>query len=172
MASNLVKLLLEGKTYDWVLRHCQGDDLSPARIREIRKRLAEDGIDLGTLAVLRQLDPCIARSPYPSLKRLDHTQYYFFPIPAFDIEVFFSVFITEHGLELGSELFPKKVDWQFGHREVQYCIGGEVKTEVFCFACVSYSLRVPLGSHWRHKCVVASWPETMGIQTVCAASLE
>jgi cupin superfamily acireductone dioxygenase involved in methionine salvage len=130
MASNLVKLLLEGKTYDWVLRHCQGDDLSPARIREIRKRLAEDGIDLGTLAVLRQLDPCIARSPYPSLKRLDHTQYYFFPIPAFDIEVFFSVFITEHGLELGSELFPKKVDWQFGHREVQYCIGGEVKTEI------------------------------------------
>lgn len=130
MAANLTKLLLEGKTYDWVLRHCQREDLTVERVQEIRKRLAEDGIDLDTLAVLRQLDPFIARSPYPSKKRLDHTQYYFFPIPAFDIEVFFAVFITEHGLELGTELFPKKVDWQFGHREVQYCIGGEVKVDM------------------------------------------
>jgi hypothetical protein len=130
MASNLERLLLEGKTFDWALRHCQGENLTPARVREIRENLAKDGIDLATLAVLRQLDPFIARSPHPSLKRLDHSQYYFFPIPAFGIEVFFTVFLTEHGLELGAELFPAKVDWQFGHREVQYVIGGEVETEL------------------------------------------
>ncbi len=130
MASNLEKFLLEGKTFEWALRHCQGDDLSPERIQEIRDSLAKDGIDLATLATLRQLNTYMARSAYPSVKRIDHSQYYFFPIPAFDIEVFFSVFITERGCDLGAELFPSKVDWQFGHREVQYVIGGEVKTDL------------------------------------------
>jgi hypothetical protein len=125
MAGNLMNLLAEGKGYLWALRHCQSAGQTPESVEKIRAMLEKAGIDLPVLAALRQLEPGIARGPYPSVRKADHTQYYFFPIPAFDIEVFFCVLLTELGLELGMELFPGKVDWQFGHREVQYCIGGD-----------------------------------------------
>ncbi len=130
MTGKLLELLREGKTYLWVLRHCQGRDLSPEKVREIRAALAGDGIDLATLAALRQLEPSMARFPYPSLKRADHSQYYFLPIPAFDAEVYIYMMLAEYGLEAGLELFPGKVDWQFGHREVQFCIGGDTRVEM------------------------------------------
>lgn len=130
MAGNLMNLLAEGKGYLWALRHCQTDGLTPQKVDEVRSALEKAGIDLAALAALRQLEPGIARGPYPSARKADHTQYYFFPIPAFDIEIFFCVLITELGLELGMELFPGKVDWQFGHREVQYCIGGDTKVDM------------------------------------------
>lgn len=130
MAGKLTHLLTEGKGYLWALRHCQADGLTPEKTGEIRAALEGAGIDLAALAALRQLEPGIARGPYPSVKKAEHTQYYFFPIPAFDIEIFFTVLITELGLELGMELFPGKVDWQFGHREVQYCIGGDTMVDM------------------------------------------
>ena len=65
MTENLVKLLSEGKTYLWALRHCQIRGLTAEKIEEIKDALAVDGIDLSTLAVLRQLENSIARGPYP-----------------------------------------------------------------------------------------------------------
>jgi mannose-6-phosphate isomerase-like protein (cupin superfamily) len=130
MSEKISRLLTEGKTYLWALRHSQANDLTPEKARQAGEALAEAGLDLGTLAALRQLEPSMARFPHPSARRADHGQYYFLPIPAFGIEVFFNSLITEQGLEAGLELFPGKVDWQFGHREVQYCIGGDTKVDM------------------------------------------
>ncbi|MFH0813716.1 MAG: cupin domain-containing protein, partial [Pseudomonadota bacterium] len=125
MAANLLKLLSEGKTYLWALRHAQTKDLTPEKIKEIKDALAADSIDLTTLIALRQLENSIARFPYPSVQHAHHKEYYFFPIPAFNIEIFFKTMICEQGVEVGMELFPSYVDWQFSHNEIQYCISGD-----------------------------------------------
>lgn len=130
MTGKILKLFSEGKTYLWAVRHSQTQDLNPERIREIRKALAGDGIDLATLAALRQVEQTLSRFPYPSARRADHTQYYYIPVPAFNMEVFINVLLTEAGLEAGMELFPGRTDWQFGHREVQYCIGGDTNVDM------------------------------------------
>jgi mannose-6-phosphate isomerase-like protein (cupin superfamily) len=130
MSANLVKLLSEGKTYLWALRHCQQPDLTEAKVREIRDVLAADGIDLATLMALHKLEYPIAKFPHPSKQRIHHREYYFFPIPTFEIEIYFKTIICEHGLELGTELFPGLVSWQFGHDEIQYCIGGDTPVEM------------------------------------------
>ena len=130
MTANLLKLLSEGKTYLWALRQCQSRDLSSDNRKQIKDALAKDGIDLQTLAALRQLEPSMARFPNPSTGRIQFDDFYFFPIPAFDIEVFFKTTICEAGIELGVELFPSRLDWQFGHDEVQYCIGGVTEVDM------------------------------------------
>jgi mannose-6-phosphate isomerase-like protein (cupin superfamily) len=145
MAANLMKLLTEGKNYLWALRHAQMTRPTLDQISAARDALAAAGIDLATLAALRELAFPLARFPYPALQRADHTQYYFFPIPAFDIEIFFTVLLTEWGLELGMELFPGKVDWQFGHREVQYCIGGDTEVEMILPSNEAVTRRVRVG---------------------------
>jgi hypothetical protein len=145
MGADLEKLLSQGKTYLWTLRHAQIRGVTPEKIKEVNESLAADGIDVTTLLALRQLEPCIARSPYPSAQRAHHQDYYFFPIPAFDIEVFFKVMITEPGLEVGMELFPKFVDWQFSHNEIQYCIGGDVRVDMVLPNNVEMSRQVRVG---------------------------
>ena len=130
MAADLLKLLLEGKTYHWALRHSQTMDLSPEKIEAVKSTLAAEGIDVATLASLRGLEPSIARSPYPAVQRATYHDTYFFPIPAFEIEIFFKTMICEPGLEVGMELFPSLVDWTFGHDEIQYCIGGDTKFDM------------------------------------------
>jgi cupin superfamily acireductone dioxygenase involved in methionine salvage len=130
MAANLLKLLSEGKSYLWALRHGQQRGLTEETINGIRETLASEGIDLLTLAALRALEPGMARFAHPSLNTLQFNDFYFFPIPAFDIEVYFKTAICEPGLELGMELFTGKVDWQFSHDEVQYCIGGDTEVDM------------------------------------------
>jgi len=130
MAADLINLLAQGKTFLWALRHGQRQGLTPEIIEKIKKTLAKDGIDLSSLMALRQIEYPMARFPHPAVNQARFDDFYFFPIPAFDIEMFFKVMICEHGLELGMELFPKKVDWQFGHDEIQYCIGGNTKVEM------------------------------------------
>lgn len=130
MTANLLRLLSEGKSYLWALRYGQRQDLSEETINRIKETLATEDIDLSTLAALRQLEPSMARFAHPSVNRLQFDDFYFFPIPAFDIEVFFKTAICEPGLELGMELFPGKLDWQFGHDEVQYCIGGDTEVDM------------------------------------------
>ena len=66
MNPNLIKLLFEGKTYLWALRHSQQLGLTEEKIREARDVLAADGIDLMTLVALKNLEYPIARFPYPS----------------------------------------------------------------------------------------------------------
>jgi len=130
MTANLLRLLSERKTYLWALRKCHTQDLSPDSKKRIKDALAKDGIDLQVLAALRQLEPGMARFAHPSMNRLQFDDFYFFPIPAFDIEVYFKTAICEPGLELGLELFPGKVDWQFSHDEVQYCMGGDTGVDM------------------------------------------
>jgi mannose-6-phosphate isomerase-like protein (cupin superfamily) len=130
MTADLLKLLSEGKSYLWALRYGQSQDLSEETINRIKETLAAENIDLSTLAALRQLEPSMARFAHPSVNRLQFDDFYFFPIPAFEIEVFFKTAICEPGLELGMELFPSKLDWQFGHDEVQYCIGGDTEVDM------------------------------------------
>ena len=125
MAADLLRLLSEGKTYLWALRQSQDEGITPERANELRVQFADDGIDLPTLMALRQLEYSIARFNHPAAKRIRHDEYLFFPIPAFDIEIFFNELITEHGLELGIELFPSRVEWTFAHAETQYCTGGD-----------------------------------------------
>ena len=132
MSANLLQLLGEGKGYLWALRHCQQLGLTEDKIREIRDNLAESGIDVGTLVALQKLEYPIAKFPYPSKSTVKHDEYYFFPIPAFEIEIYFKTMICEHGLELGTELFPGFVSWQFGHDEIQYVIGGDTKVDMIC----------------------------------------
>ena len=124
MSADIVKLLAQGKNFLWALRHCQQQNLTPDDITTIRTSLAEDGIDLGSLMALRQLEYPIARFSHPTVNKAVFDDFYFFPIPAFDIEIFFKTMICEHGMEQGIELLPGKVDWTFGHDEIQYCIGG------------------------------------------------
>lgn len=130
MDAKLVNLLSQGKSYLWALRHCQQQDLNDEKIRAVRDSLAEEGIDLATMMALQKLEYPIAKFPYPSKQSVRHNEYYFFPIPAFDIEIYFKTMICEHGLELGAELFPGPVSWQFGHDEIQYCIGGDTEVDM------------------------------------------
>jgi len=124
VAPDLVRLLADGKTYLWALRQSQ-QELSPDEREALRAEFDEAGIDLAALAALRQLEYPIARFTYPAARRVDHREYLYFPIPAFDIELYFNEVITEHGVELGTELFPGRIEWTFGHREIQYCTGGD-----------------------------------------------
>jgi hypothetical protein len=145
MNANLVKLLSEGKTYLWALRHCQQLGLTEEKIREMRDNLAADGIDLGTLMALQKLEYPIAKFPYPSKSHIHHGEYYFFPIPDFEIEIYFKTMILEHGLEFGAELFPGPVSWQFGHDEIQYCIGGDTMVDMYLPNNTSRTCQVKVG---------------------------
>jgi len=157
MAADPWKLLREGKNYLWALRLSQTRDLTAARIDEIRKMLAAEGIDLETLSVLRALERSLLRAPYPSVQRAVHGDYYFFPIPAFGIEVFFKTMICEPGIEVGMELFPGFVDWTFSHNEIQYCIGGDTRVDILLpdhrqlqrQVRVGDVVAVPLGTNFR-----------------------
>jgi hypothetical protein len=125
--ADLLRLLAEGKTYLWALRQSQHENMTPELAAELRDRFAADGIDASTLAALRQLEYPIARFARPVAKRIRHGEYLYFQISAFDIEIYFNELITEHGLELGVELFPSRVEWTFAHPEIQYCIGGDTR---------------------------------------------
>jgi hypothetical protein len=48
--------LAEGRTYLWALRHSHERGQTPERQAEIRKLLAELGVNTSTLAALRELD--------------------------------------------------------------------------------------------------------------------
>ena len=89
MTANLLKLLSEGKSYLWALRYGQRQDLSEETVLQIKETFAAESIDLLSLAALRQLEPSMARFAHPSVNTLQFDDFYFFPIPAFDIEVFF-----------------------------------------------------------------------------------
>lgn len=130
MSADLIKLLGEGKSYLWALRHAFQNDPSDDAIETAKSALASLNLDVGVLAAMRQLEYPLARFPYPAATQATFGDFYFFPIPAFDIEIFFKTMICEHGLEMGMELFPSKVDWQFGHDEIQYCIGGDTTVEM------------------------------------------
>ncbi|MBM3789599.1 MAG: hypothetical protein FJW35_04510, partial [Acidobacteria bacterium] len=145
MAVDLLKLLREGKSYLWALRFSQTRDLAEKKLQEIRKTLAAEGIDPAVLAALRGLEPSVTRSPYPAVQRAHHKEYYFFPIPAFGIEIFFKTMICEPGIEVGMELFPGYVDWQFGHDEIQYCIGGDTAVEIVLHNNQEIKKRVRVG---------------------------
>ena len=130
MAADLSQLLREAKTYFWALRYSQTRHLTPEALASIKAALVGAGVDVATLAALRQLEPAIARAPYPAVQRATYEDFYFFPIPAFNIEVFFKTMVCEPGVEVGMELFPGYVDWQFGHDEIQYCIGGDTRVDM------------------------------------------
>ena len=130
MGVDFLKLLREGKTYLWALRQSQIGDHSPDQIEEKRSEFESNGINLSTLTALRQIEESIARFPYPSIQRAHHKDYYFFQIPAFNIKIFFKIMICEPGIEVGMELFPGYVDWQFSHNEVQYCISGDTIVDI------------------------------------------
>lgn len=130
MAADLFQLLRESKTYLWALRFSETRNLDARKLAEIKATLAGAGLDIATIAALRGLEPSVLRPPYPAVQRAAHDDFYFFPIPAFGIEVFFKTMICEPGLEVGMELFPGYVDWQFGHHEIQYCIGGDTEVEM------------------------------------------
>jgi hypothetical protein len=145
MAADLLQLLRESKTYLWALRFSETRRLDAQTQAEIKNTLANAGLDVATLASLRQLEPAILRPPYPAVQRATHNDYYFFPIPAFDIEVFFKTMICEPGVEVGMELFPGYVDWQFGHHEIQYCIGGDTEVEIVAPDNTELKRRVRVG---------------------------
>jgi hypothetical protein len=130
MAADLINLLAQGKTYLWALRHSQNKGLTTDAVNEIKRDLGKNGLDIFAISALRQLEYPIARSPYPMFNKAVFDDFYFFPIPAFNIEIFFKTMICEHGLEMGMELFPSKVDWTFGHDEIQYCIGGDTRFDM------------------------------------------
>jgi len=130
MTADLINLLAQGKTYLWALRHSQRQNLNAEAVNDIKKLLAADGLDLTTLAALRQLEYPMARFSYPTANKAVFDDFYFFPIPVFEIELFFKTMICEHGLELGMELFASKVDWTFGHDETQYCISGNTRFDM------------------------------------------
>lgn len=116
--ADLVDLLADGKTYFWALRHAYGQDGDGESAA-----LAEAGIDGATLAALRYLEPSIARFPHPVAARADH-RYLEVPIPP-DMHVYLAPILTEHGVEVGTELFPIHTVWTFAHDEIQYCTGGQ-----------------------------------------------
>lgn len=145
MCADLVKLLSEGKSYLWALRHSQQKDLTEDKIREIEKAFSDSGLDLETLMALRRLEYPLARFPYPVVHRSHLKEFYFLPIPAFNIEVYFKTMVCEHGLEVGLELFPGLVDWQFGHDEVQYCLGGDTKVEMITLNNAERTVQVRIG---------------------------
>ena len=70
MTANLLKLLSEGKSYLWALRHGQQRSLSKETVNGIKEALAAEGVDLSTLAALRELEPGMARFAHPSLNTL------------------------------------------------------------------------------------------------------
>jgi hypothetical protein len=117
---DLTQLLAEGKTYYWALRHALQEQRVPGGNGD---GLREAGIDLPTLAALKQLEPSIARFPHPVAKRADH-QYLEVPIPP-DMTVYLAPLVTERGVEVGTELFPMLTRWTFAHNEIQYCLGGQ-----------------------------------------------
>jgi hypothetical protein len=145
MATDLIKLLGEGKTYLWALRHSQKVNLDETQIQEIKAAFKEDGLDLSALTALRQVEYAMARYPYPSVQKSHFAEFYFLPIPAFNIEVYFKTSLCEHGLEVGFELFPSLLDWQFGHDEVQYCIGGDTTIKMITLHNLERSCQVRLG---------------------------
>lgn len=120
--ADIARLLTEGKTYFWALRQVYDD---PAAAREA---LADAGIDVPTLLALKELEPSIARFPHPAVGRPD-SRYLQVPIPP-DGHVYFTPLLTEHGVEMGLELFPVKVTWTFAHRETQIVTGGDVPMDV------------------------------------------
>ena len=120
--ADITRLLAEGKTYFWALRQVYED---PAAARAT---LAEAGIDIPTLLALKQLEPSIARFPAPVTSRPD-PRYLQVPIPP-EGHVFFSSLLTEHGVEMGLEIFPVKVTWTFAHREAQTVTGGDAPIDI------------------------------------------
>ena len=77
MAADLMKLLLEAKTYLWALRFSQTPGLTDKKLEEIKATLAGEGIDVGTLVSLKQLEPSIARAPYPAVQSAVYDDYYY-----------------------------------------------------------------------------------------------
>jgi hypothetical protein len=120
--TDITKLLTEGKTYFWALRQVYED---PAAARAT---LAAAGIDIPTLLALKQLEPSIARFPAPVSARPD-PRYLEVPLPPSG-NVFFSSLVTEHGVEMGLEIFPEKVSWSFAHRETQIVTGGDTPLDI------------------------------------------
>jgi hypothetical protein len=151
MAADLTHFLSQGKTYLWALRFSQRMGVTLDAIKEISETLAKDGIDIASLIALRQLEYPMARFPHPTVNKVVFDDFYFFPIPAFDIEIFFKTMICEHGLESGMELFPSKVDWTFGHDEIQYCIGGDTKFEMIFPNYTQRAAHIKVGD-------VVAWP--------------
>ena len=151
MSADIVNLLAQGKNFLWALRHSQRQNLTPDVIEGIKASLAKDGIDLTALMALRQLEYPIARYSYPTVNKAVFDDFYFFPIPAFDIEIFFKTMICEHGLESGIEMFPGKVNWTFGHDEIQYCIGGDTRFEMITPDNSKRTVQVRVGD-------VMAWP--------------
>jgi hypothetical protein len=119
--SDLQTLLSRGHTYLWAIR--QGQLTDPEELEAARRQFEEEAIDTSVLQAMRHLEHSIARYPYPAKRTALHTRYLKFPMP-FQIELYFNEIVTEHGLELGLELFPV-ADWTFAHRETHICTGGD-----------------------------------------------
>lgn len=126
--TDLAKLLAEGHTYLWALRHACEADLTSARRDEIRALFADLGIDDSTLAALRALEQTMVRYPHASRARPRHDEYHRLELA--DFHIYASGALCERGVEAGIELFPVKIDWSFCHTEIQYCTGGDTPMEV------------------------------------------
>lgn len=155
--ADLLRLLSEGKTYLWALRHTHEANLTPERREEIRAQLAADGIDMATLAALRQLELPISRVAHAAKATPRHDEYHRFELA--DFHLFFNYAICERGVEAGVELFPEKVDWIFCHREIQYCTGGDTPMEVLLPSGkterkrfrVGDVMAIPIGAHMVYR---------------------
>ena len=123
-----MKLLSDGHTYLWALRHSREPDLTGARREEIRGLLSELGVDSSSLAGLRELEHSMARYPHASHARPRHDEY--MRLDLADFHVYANGALCERGIEAGIELFPVRIDWSFCHTEVQYCTGGDTPMEV------------------------------------------
>jgi hypothetical protein len=130
MGADLLQLLSRNQGYLGVLAHAEKQAAEKAEIDRVRQQLIADGVDGAAIEALKNLEGSVFYAAYPRSKPLIHSQYYYFPIPAFEIEIFFHKMFTDRGMEMGSELFLGKVDWQFGHPEVQYCIGGDTPVDM------------------------------------------
>ena len=118
--TDLIALLARGHTYLWALRHAHAHE---EELTNARDALLAAGIGLEELTALRAIERSIAQFPHPTSRRPDHL-YLEVPIPP-DMQVFLAPVITELGVEVGTELFPMRINWTFAHRETQYCTGGQ-----------------------------------------------
>jgi hypothetical protein len=122
-SADLMRLLSEGKTYLWALRHSREPGQTPERQNEVRALFAELGLDAEALAGLRELEHAMARYPHASHARPRQDQYQRLDLD--DFHVYANGALCERGIEAGIELFPVAIDWSFCHIEVQYCTGGD-----------------------------------------------
>ena len=140
---DLTALLEQGRTYLWALRHAREPGQSPERRAEIASLFRELGIDAGSLAALRELEPAMVGYPSASHARPRHDEYQRLELA--DFHIYACGALCERGIEAGIELFPVTIDWSFCHAEVQYCTGGDTPMQATLPSNRAESKRVRVG---------------------------